>query len=251
MRIHSVGGSIRHVLKNSTALALALGMGALASHQAMAQDGGVSVLPEIVVEGSTLSAGGVALSKQGSSVSVVTGVELQAQQIRHAHLRKQIQRLMVALGILLLPLSIMAASGVLAVDASHPLRVFKAEAEFDDVKFDLENAIVNAGLKIIYQGNIGEMLERTKESVGAKVKVYDNAEFFAFCAAPISHAIMGADPRNIGFCPYIIYAYSLAGEKGVTYVGYRRPVAAGSEASRAALKTLNKFLETLVKGVVE
>ena len=139
----------------------------------------------------------------------------------------------------------------LAVGDAHPLRLFKAEAEFDDVKFDLENAIVNAGLKIIYQGNIAEMLERTAGEVGTKGKVYDNAEFFTFCSAPNSHATMNADPRNIGYCPYLLYVYSLAGEKDITYVGYRRPLIVGAESSKAALMALDKLLEGLVKEAVE
>jgi len=155
------------------------------------------------------------------------------------------------IGLLVVTLLLMMPCKVMAADASHPLRVFKAKAEFDDVKFDLENAIVNAGLKIIYRGNIGEMLARTAEEVGAKGKIYDYAEFFEFCSAPISHATMGADPRNIGFCPYILYIYSLKGDKNVTYVGYRRPVGVGDAASKAALITLDKFLEKLVKEVVE
>ena len=138
-----------------------------------------------------------------------------------------------------------------AESGGHPLHLFKVEAEFDDVKFDLENAIVNAGLKIIYHGNIGEMLARTGGEVGSKDKVYEHAEFFTFCSAPNSHATMNADPRNIGFCPYLLYVYQLSGDKGITYVGYRRPIAGGSDASKKALKTLDNFLEKLVKEAVE
>jgi len=133
----------------------------------------------------------------------------------------------------------------------HPLHLFKVEAEFDDVKFDLENAIVNAGLKIIYHGNIGEMLERTGGEVGSKGKVYANAEFFTFCSAPNSHATMNADPRNIGFCPYLLYVYQLAGDKDITYVGYRRPIVGGPDGSKKAVEALNKFLEKLVKDAIE
>ena len=83
MRLHSVGGSIRHFFYNSSAIALVLGAGFCLADSAMAQDGGTFLVPEIIVEGSTLSDGGVDVAKQGSSVSVVTGAELEAQQIRH------------------------------------------------------------------------------------------------------------------------------------------------------------------------
>ena len=138
-----------------------------------------------------------------------------------------------------------------AEESGHPLHLFKVEAAFDDVKFDIENAIVNAGLKIIYHGDIGEMLARTGGEVGSKKKVYAHAEFFTFCSAPNSHATMNADPRNIGFCPYLLYVYQLAGDKDITYVGYRRPIAAGSDASKKALLVLDKFLEKLVKEAIE
>ena len=84
MRFNSLGGSFRHFQKNSSAIALILGASSCLSQGAFAQDGGVSVLPEIVVEGSTLSSGSVDVARQGSSVSVVTGAELAAQQVRHA-----------------------------------------------------------------------------------------------------------------------------------------------------------------------
>lgn len=133
----------------------------------------------------------------------------------------------------------------------QPYKLYKVEGAFADVKFDLENAIVNAGLKIIYRGNIKVMLERTADSVGVKKKAFENAEFFLFCSAPISHGILGADPRNIAYCPFNLYFYSLPGEEDVSYVGYRRPDIIGSDKSKDALKALDGFLDGILKDVVE
>jgi len=150
-----------------------------------------------------------------------------------------------------LALLISSNNAVLALDGGHPLQVFKVEADFDDARFDLESAIVNAGLKVVYNGSVGDMLGRTADDVGAKKTIYEKAEFFTFCSAPNSHATMGSDPMNIVFCPYLLYVYQLAGDKGVSYIGYRRPVAVGSEASKKTLLALDKFLEKLVKEAVE
>jgi len=138
-----------------------------------------------------------------------------------------------------------------AVDTARPLRSFKVEGAYDDVRFDLESAIVNAGLKIVYNGNIADMLGRTASAVGAKKSIYDNAEFFTFCSSPHSHATMGADPHNVGYCPYLLYVYSISGEKNVTYVGYRRPVIAGTDESKKSLMALDKLLESLIKDAIE
>ncbi len=145
---------------------------------------------------------------------------------------------------------IMGMSNSRAVDVSHPLRLFKVETAYDDVKFDVENSIVDAGYKIIYRGDIGKMLERTAGEVGSKKKVYEQAGFFLFCSAPHSYATMAADPRNIAFCPYNLIFYSLPGEKDTTYVGYRRPAPVGSEESKAALMKLDELLEGLVKAAL-
>jgi hypothetical protein len=58
---------------------------------------------------------------------------------------------------------------------------------------------------------------------------------------------MEADPTNIVFCPYIIVYYTLHHDPKTVYVGYRRPLPAGSEASRASIKEIEGLLDGIVK----
>ena len=103
--------------------------------------------------------------------------------------------------------------------ATAPVRAddvttFEVEAAFEDVTFDLNNAIVNRGLKIDYRGMIGEMLKRTAEDVGSEKPLYAHAEFFHFCSAVLSRRAMETDLGNIAYCPYVVFAYEPAAKPG-------------------------------------
>jgi len=63
----------------------------------------------------------------------------------------------------------------------------------------------------------------------------------------LSRKMVEADPANIVFCPYVIVIYSLAGDPGTVYVGYRRPQQVGTPASRASLKAVDELLSGIVK----
>ena len=67
------------------------------------------------------------------------------------------------------------------------------------------------------------MLERTGADVGSTKKIYANAEFFMFCSAKLSRAMIEADPANVGYCPYVVFLYEAAEKPGEIVVGYRRP----------------------------
>jgi hypothetical protein len=47
------------------------------------------------------------------------------------------------------------------------LKVYSKQASFEDVRFELENAIVGRGLVVDFNGNVGRMLERTGADVGS------------------------------------------------------------------------------------
>ena len=76
-------------------------------------------------------------------------------------------------GALLLPL-LMTTMGAGAGLAQEP-RTFRAKGSYDDVRFELNNAIVARGLNPGATGNISEMLERTGAAVGSTTKVYKAA----------------------------------------------------------------------------
>ncbi len=132
--------------------------------------------------------------------------------------------------------------------AADEVRSYAKKAAFEDVKFELGNAIIARGLAVDYTGQIGRMLERTGADVGSTKPIYAHAEFVTFCSAKLSRAMMEADPANIAYCPYVIFIYEAADRPGETVVGYRRPQSAGGdEAARKALADIDALLDGIVR----
>lgn len=141
-----------------------------------------------------------------------------------------------------------AAGAVLVVPAqAQGLKTYTKKAKFEDVKQDLTDAIVNKGLKIDYNGKIGDMLERTGADVGSSKPIYKGAEFVTFCSAKLSRAMMEADPLNIASCPYVMFVYESVAKPGEVVVGYRQTIARGSSASKKALAEIDKLLDAIAK----
>ena len=124
---------------------------------------------------------------------------------------------------------------------------YSVEAEYEDVRADLADAVINRGFVIDYEAHIGAMLNRTAADVGAKTTVYKNAEAIQFCSATLSRDTMEADAMNIAFCPYVLFVYELADKPGTVTVGFRRLADTGSAASRKALGAVNALLDEIVK----
>jgi uncharacterized protein (DUF302 family) len=131
-------------------------------------------------------------------------------------------------------------------DAEELITRSKAAA-FDDVKFELDNAITSRGLVVDHTGNVAGMLDRTGADVGSTKKLYRHAEYVVFCSAKLSRAMMEADPANVGFCPFVVFIYEREDKQGEVVVGARPPPGRGDAASRAALAEV----EGLLKGIVE
>lgn len=131
------------------------------------------------------------------------------------------------------------------------LKILSTDALFEDAAFELENAIIDRGLKIDYRGDIGKMMERTAADFGGDRSNYKNAKFITFCSVPLTRDMVKADPQNIGFCPYIVFVYELRTEPGKSYVGYRRPLASGSQASVTAVNAIDELLAAIVKQAAE
>ncbi len=144
-----------------------------------------------------------------------------------------------------------ALSGVAKAEDFNGMRIYSVDAEFDDAKFNLENAIVDRGLAIAYSGKIGEMLARTAGEVEGSMPVFKHADFFLFCSAKITGGLAQSDPRNLGFCPFIVFVYETLAEPGKSYVGYRRPTIGGSDASKKAQVALDELLDGIVKEAAE
>ncbi len=141
----------------------------------------------------------------------------------------------------------LAGLSATAALASDPLKTVTVKGSFDDVRTDLQDAIVKQGLKVDYNGRIGEMLKRTGADVGSTKDVYANAEYFTFCSSKLSRAMMEADAVNVGMCPYMMFAYEAAGKPGEVTIGYRSLAARGDDASQKALATINTLLDTILK----
>lgn len=92
-----------------------------------------------------------------------------------------------------------------AVATAGETRVVSYDGTFEDARFSVENAIVNAGLVIDYESHVGDMLNRTAEDVGSDVTLFKAADIFVFCSAAISREVMEEDPMNIAHCPYGIF----------------------------------------------
>ena len=98
---------------------------------------------------------------------------------------------------------------------------------FDDVQFDIESAITDAGLVIDAVNKVGDMLERTREDVGGTEMLFTDAQVFNFCSAVVSRQVMEADPMNLQHCPYAIFVAERPDAPGEITVG-RRAYPAGA-----------------------
>ncbi len=129
--------------------------------------------------------------------------------------------------------------------AADAVTYTRTGSTYDDVRLDLESAIVKEGLKLDYTGNIAAMLQRTGPDVGSNQPIYLQAEFFTFCSAKLSRAMMEADPANMSQCPYVIFAYQRAATTKEVVVGYRKVNVEGRGAK--ALEEINKLLDRIAK----
>jgi len=137
-------------------------------------------------------------------------------------------------------------SPAVAAETAH-LKLYIAKSDFDTVKEDLKIAITGRGFVVDHVSHISTMLDRTGKDLGTTKPVYGHAESLQFCSATVSRRMMEADPANIVFCPYIIVLYTLPQDPKTVYVGYRRPLPVGTEASKASLKAVEELLDGIVK----
>ncbi len=142
-------------------------------------------------------------------------------------------------------LAIVAAGSLSAQTMPEGVVAYNVESVFEDVRFDLENAIVNRGLVIDYVSHIGDMLARTSEDVGGKKEIFVNAQTMLFCSANLSRKVMEADAGNIAFCPYALFVYETPDKPGNVTVGYRKLDESGSDASKAAIAEVNQLLDEI------
>jgi uncharacterized protein (DUF302 family) len=153
-------------------------------------------------------------------------------------------------------LSVAGAAGLLAsvvACAAQDIVTRSRKGSFDDVRFDLGNAVVATGVSIQSQGNIAAMLGRTASDVGATETVYARAEFIAICSVRYSRALMEADPANLAFCPFTVFIYEAKSKPDEIVVGFRPVAVPASQnaAARAAATEVNALLQKIVDDAVK
>jgi|GEM_PF-42742 len=141
-----------------------------------------------------------------------------------------------------------------AAIAKPPLgyKTLTKKASFDDVEFELQNAIIDRGLKVDYIGHVGAMLSRTSKTVGSVIKSgskspYLKAKYYQFCSAKLTHEVVRANPLNISVCPYVVFLFELRTSPGVVHVGYRIPFAGPSEVTQKAVAKVEALLASVIK----
>ena len=140
-----------------------------------------------------------------------------------------------------------ALAGGAAFAAGDDVEARQTETAFADAAQAVQDAIVNRGYHIEHEGDVGSMLKRTGDTVGASKTVYENAGFLQFCSAVLSRGAMEADPSNIAFCPYVVFAYETPDAPGKVHVGFRRLTPRGSEQSIKAIAYVNALLDDIVR----
>ena len=113
------------------------------------------------------------------------------------------------------------ALGLAGPALAGPVTSYEVEAAFEDVVFGLESALTDRGLVIDWVSQVGEMLNRTGEDIGAEKQVFTRADVYQFCSALVSRKVMEADPLNIAHCPYGIFVAEMPGSPGKVTIGFR------------------------------
>jgi len=122
--------------------------------------------------------------------------------------------------------------------------------DFDEIRIDVENAIVNRGFVIDFHAKVGEMLNRTAADTGSAKTVYAAADSWQFCSAVLSRKMVEASVINIAYCPYVVFAYATVDEPNNIVVGFRRHDSS-DQATAEVLKEIDTILGSIVDEVVE
>jgi len=144
--------------------------------------------------------------------------------------------------ILLALLSIFSASAV----ASNVVNVTEFDASFEDIRLGIENSILENGFVIDFNGNLSKMLENTANVADDVTPVFMNAEFWQFCSSAITRRMTKADPMNIAYCPFVIFAFETTTEPGTITIGYRPLPIGHSPQNDEIFSEINKLLENIV-----
>lgn len=142
-------------------------------------------------------------------------------------------------------------SSAIEGQAADTFKTYVKQGDYDDVRFELTEAIVARGLKLDLNGHVADMLKRTGADLGDNTPIYKQGEYFIFCSAKLSRDIMKADPATIGFCPFTLFLYETSAKPGEIIVGYRRFPKGNNEAASKALAAVDALLDGIARQAVE
>lgn len=132
--------------------------------------------------------------------------------------------------------------------AADEFGVYITRSAFDDVVFELDNAVVSRGLAIHSSGNqFARMLERTGADVGSTKPVYKHATFTEVCSAKYARMMVEADPLLITNCPFVLFAYEHIDKPGEVTVGFRRLAPGATAAGKKAVNETEAMLDAIVR----
>lgn len=131
------------------------------------------------------------------------------------------------------------------------VRVVSLEDEFSSAVDFLKSSIEEEGLSIANEGNVSDMMSRTKDAVNGAELVYKEAMVFQFCSSKLGHKLFALAPEAIGACPLSIFAYELKTKPGTIYMGYRRPPQAGTPELQKGFDEVTTLLERVLKRAIE
>ena len=154
--------------------------------------------------------------------------------------------------VLLLFLALLCSSPMaqtLVTPENSPIVIYQTEDNYDDIKSNLETAIIDRGMIISSTLHISDMFERTGKDLGLTTQPYTKAESLEFCNVLLSHKMSSAHPANLAICPLTIGIYSKADAPQTIYLTYRRPVMLGEAA--AAESALTRLLEEIIQESLE
>jgi hypothetical protein len=121
------------------------------------------------------------------------------------------KRLLILISVLLLIAvpQIAIADSSIEIVKSEPVKVYRVEGRFEDLKEALVFSIESHGLVLSYVAQASEMFARTAKATGNNSAVYQKAENLFFCKAKLSHELVREDPHSVVFCPFVIAIYTL------------------------------------------
>lgn len=130
--------------------------------------------------------------------------------------------------------------------ATETVNITEYDSTFEDIRLEIENAIIEKGFVIDFNGNISGMLENTANVADNATPVFSNAEFWQFCSSKVTRQLTNADPANIAYCPFVIFAYETMDDLGTVTIGYRPLPKDISKETNDIVKEVNSMLESIV-----